>query len=137
VHRRSTIGASGLEGRWRAGPWGVAATPRDICRLQLGSNCQLGLPTFVRIGPDCVDICDTLAGAVDAQAGEPPKLNQLRPCGRRCIEPPPCQPLDILALQPRTSVRWGDSPCDRIEGDDTEVIHLTVCNLYSNVTMSI
>ena len=40
------------------------------------------------------------------------------------------EPLDIPRIAPWISIRWGDSKCDCIEGDDTEIMHLTVCNPY-------
>jgi hypothetical protein len=49
---------------------------------------------------------------------------------------PHCEPVDIPPLEPQVYIRWGDSRCDCIEGDDTEIMHLTVCNPYRNVTLS-
>jgi len=47
-----------------------------------------------------------------------------------------CEPLRIPDLAPWTSIRWGESRCDCIEGDDTEIMYLTVCNPYENITLS-
>lgn len=51
-------------------------------------------------------------------------------CVARCVE------ARIPQLQPCVSIRWGDSRCDCMETDDTEVLCITVCNCYSNVTLS-
>jgi hypothetical protein len=46
------------------------------------------------------------------------------------------EPLDIPRIEPWVSISWGDSKCDCIESDDTEIMYLTVCNPYSNLTLS-
>ncbi|MEA3053021.1 MAG: hypothetical protein QOG72_1924 [Sphingomonadales bacterium] len=105
--------------------------------LVLNQLCQLGLPTFTQRTADCADNCRNLAAAVDEQIVSTPKVNTLRPCDKsQPIEKPPCAPLDLPKIAPWTSIKWGDSQCDCIEGDDTEVMHLTVCNPYSNLTLS-
>jgi hypothetical protein len=97
----------------------------------------LGLPTFTRIAADCADNCRNLAATVNQQLAAVPKVNALRPCDdSQPVEKPPCRPIDLPRIAPWTSIRWGDSPCDCIEGDDTEVMHLTVCNPYRNLTLS-
>lgn len=45
-----------------------------------------------------------------------------------------CQEAAIPDLAPCISITWGDSRCDCMETDDTEVLCITVCNCYSNVT---
>ena len=105
--------------------------------LILSQPCQLGLPTFTQRTADCADNCRNLAVQVNEQLAATPKINTLRPCDeRQPIEKPPCAPIDLPRIAPWTSIRWGDSPCDCIEGDDTEVMHLTVCNPYRNLTLS-
>lgn len=47
-----------------------------------------------------------------------------------------CAAVKLPDLKPCISVTWGDSPCDCLETDDTEVLCVTVCNCYSNVTFS-
>lgn len=101
------------------------------------SKGWLGLPTFTRIAADCADNCRNLAAMVDEQLAGTPKVNALRPCDKsQPVEKPPCAPVDLPRIAPWTSIRWGDSQCDCIEGDDTEVMHLTVCNPYRNLTLS-
>jgi hypothetical protein len=103
--------------------------------LNLNGNGELGLPSFTGIAADCR--CDYLAAQVDAQIAGTPKVNTLRPCDKeQPVEKPPCRPIDLPKIAPWTSIRWGDSQCDCIEGDDTEVMHLTVCNPYRNLTLS-
>jgi hypothetical protein len=98
----------------------------------------LGLPTFTRIADDCRrDRCAELADQVNQQLAQVPKVNTLRPCDKeQPIEKPPCRPIEMPRIAPWTSIRWGDSKCDCIEGDDTEVMNVTVCNPYSNLTLS-
>lgn len=45
-----------------------------------------------------------------------------------------CGPVEAPTLTPCIELRWGDGPKDHIETDDFEVVCLTVCNPYSNVT---
>lgn len=49
-------------------------------------------------------------------------------CGHACIE------LEMPEVAPCVSIRWGDSECDCLETDDYEVLYITVCNCYTNVT---
>lgn len=105
--------------------------------LNLNATCVLGLPTFTRIAADCADNCRNLAAMIDEQLAGTPKINALRPCDdSQPVEQPRCLPIDLPRIAPWTSVRWGDSQCDCIEGDDTEVMSLTVCNPYRNLTLS-
>jgi hypothetical protein len=61
--------------------------------------------------------------------------NKMVPCeGER--KPYKCEPLRIPELHPWTEISWGDSKCDCIESDDTEIMYVTVCNPYSNLTLS-
>ncbi|HEX8241482.1 MAG TPA: hypothetical protein VF574_17230 [Allosphingosinicella sp.] len=83
------------------------------------------------------DRCEKIAAHVDEQLASTPKINLLRPCDdKQPVEKPPCKPLDMPKIAPWTSIRWGDSKCDCIEGDDTEIMSVTVCNPYSNLTLS-
>ncbi len=45
-----------------------------------------------------------------------------------------CKTADVPDLKPCISISWGDSDCDCIETDDLEVMQITVCNCYDNVT---
>jgi hypothetical protein len=115
----------------------VVATKAGGGALNLNVLGLLGLPTFTRIAADCDDNCRTLAAMVDEQLAGTPKVNPLRPCDdSQPLDRPRCLPVDLPRIAPWTSIRWGDSPCDCIEGDDTEVMHLTVCNPYRNLTLS-
>lgn len=130
--------------------------------LKLNRNAILGLPTFTRITRDCDDRCSFIAGEVEAQLNEGLSglHNSMAPCRDRpgpqgeSTEPHDhgatatkdigpggtpahaCRPLEIRPLRPSVAIRWGSSRCDCIEGDDTEIMHLTICNPYSNVTLS-
>jgi len=47
-----------------------------------------------------------------------------------------CTEVKLPEIKPCISVKWGDSPCDCLETDDVEVLCVTVCNCYSNVTLA-
>jgi hypothetical protein len=47
-----------------------------------------------------------------------------------------CVDVQFPAIKPCISVSWGDSVCDCLETDDVEVLCVTVCNCYSNVTFT-
>ena len=80
--------------------------------------------------------CRRIAAEVNEYlAGHARKQNRMRPCEGEQKEFK-CEPLRIPDLMPWTTISWGDSPCDCIEGDDTEIMYVTVCNPYSNVTLS-
>ncbi len=46
-----------------------------------------------------------------------------------------CRPVEIPEIEPCFKLRWGDGPRDRLETDDVEVLCITACNPYSNVTL--
>jgi hypothetical protein len=52
-------------------------------------------------------------------------------CGK-----PRCRKAEVPRLEPCISISWGDSECDCFETDDVEVVCITVCNCYSNITFS-
>ena len=80
--------------------------------------------------------CKRLAAEVNEQLHGLSRLqNHMVPCDG----PNPefkCEPLDIPRIEPWVTISWGDSKCDCIESDDTEIMYLTVCNPYSNLTLS-
>jgi len=47
-----------------------------------------------------------------------------------------CHPAKFPDIRPCISVKWGDSECDCLETNDVEVLCITVCNCYSNVTLT-
>ncbi|HEV7505982.1 MAG TPA: hypothetical protein VGS07_13830 [Thermoanaerobaculia bacterium] len=75
------------------------------------------------------------------------KKNHLRPC--KGTENPdcgcggcgdatgagPCKEVKYPEVGPCVSISWGDSNCDCIESDDVEVLCITLCNCYSNITL--
>lgn len=112
------------------------ATQADGQDLLLSAGAgYLGLPTFTRPAGDCDDRCRAIAEQVEEQIARRRLVNSMPPC-RGEPEEPRCEPLEMPAVVPQTFIRWGDSACDCIESDDTEVMQLTVCNPYSNVTLS-
>jgi len=80
--------------------------------------------------------CKRIAAEVNRELRERSKLqNHMVPCEGREREYK-VEPLDIPRIEPWVEIRWGDSKCDCIESDDTEIMYLTVCNPYSNLTLS-
>jgi len=47
-----------------------------------------------------------------------------------------CKTVKLPDIKPCISVAWGDSKCDCLDTDDVEVLCVTVCNCYSNVTFN-
>src|SRR5882724_1106040 len=47
-----------------------------------------------------------------------------------------CVDVQFPATKPCISVSWGGSVCDCLETDDVEVLCITACNCYSNVTFN-
>lgn len=47
-----------------------------------------------------------------------------------------CKTLDLPVIEPCVSIAWGDSECDCFETDDIETAIISVCNCYSNITLS-
>lgn len=47
-----------------------------------------------------------------------------------------CVAVRLPNLQPCISVAWGDSACDCMETDDVEILSVSVCNCYLNVTFN-
>jgi hypothetical protein len=45
-----------------------------------------------------------------------------------------CTEVELPAVRPCITVSWGDTECDCMETNDFEVLCITVCNCYSNVT---
>jgi hypothetical protein len=45
-----------------------------------------------------------------------------------------CSEFKFPTLRPCISVTWGDSVCDCLETDDVEILCITACNCYSNVS---
>jgi hypothetical protein len=51
-------------------------------------------------------------------------------CGSECRE------LKLPDIKPCLSISWGNSECDCIETDDTEIAYISACNCYSNITLA-
>jgi hypothetical protein len=47
-----------------------------------------------------------------------------------------CKEAEIPRLEPCVTMKWGNSDCDCFETDDTEIVYISVCNCYSNITFS-
>lgn len=51
-------------------------------------------------------------------------------CGGGCLE------VEAPEIKPCISISWGDSKCDSLETDDFEILCISICNCYSNVTFN-
>ncbi|MEY2894113.1 MAG: hypothetical protein RJA98_4021, partial [Pseudomonadota bacterium] len=105
---------------------------------------SLGLPTFTRIADHCRLrlVCDVMAEEVNTvlAASAASQANALPTCQSDATQGQfpgvdVCSPLEIGKIRPTVHITWGDSDCDCIESDDTEVMCLSICNPYSNVTL--
>ena len=47
-----------------------------------------------------------------------------------------CKEIEVPEIKPCISISWGDSDCDCLETDDFEILCISVCNCYSNVTFN-
>jgi hypothetical protein len=107
-------------------------------------TCLLGLPNL--LWTPCESGCAGIAAEVDEYLAKAcaQKKNVLLPCSGRPAPCPcgsgaaenekKCRIIDFPKVEPCISVSWGDSKCDCMETDDTEILCITVCNCYSNVT---
>lgn len=105
----------------------------------LGRSLQKAQERAARGDPAC-DAVNDLVDAYLARACEA-KHNSMTPLqgpdGTGCpCEEGECQVAEIPDFRPCISVRWGDSKCDCLESDDLEVVCITVCNCYSNISFS-
>lgn len=114
--------------------------------LKLNSIQHLGLPTFTRISDDCIDDeCSAIDSAVNEilQSSLEAQINAMKRCsqitrGTQGTKPgvTACTPLQMDKVAPTYHITWGNSRCDCIESDDLEVMNLTICNPYSNISLS-
>lgn len=86
---------------------------------------------------DYVNLCNTTGGeAMIGGASDVATYKNLlkkiicNACGTKCKE------VELPEIQPCISVHWGDSDCDCLETDDYEVLYVTVCNCFSNLTFA-
>ncbi len=61
---------------------------------------------------------------------------EVRPDEKGCDCECDCHAVEFPRIRPCITVKWGDTPCDCMETDDVEVLCVTVCNCYSNVTFA-
>jgi hypothetical protein len=106
----------------------------------------MGLPNL--LSTPCDSSCAGIAAEVDEYLAKAcaQKKNVLLPCSGRPVPCPcsstaaqeekKCKAIDIPKVEPCISVSWGDSKCDCMETDDTEILCITVCNCYSNITFT-
>src|SRR3982751_3207293 len=80
--------------------------------------------------------CKRLAVELNKQLHGLSKLKNKMTPGNGATQEPRHEPLNIPRIEPWVTISWGDSECDCIESDDTEIMYLTVCNPYSNLTLA-
>ncbi|HEX6097649.1 MAG TPA: hypothetical protein VF432_15075 [Thermoanaerobaculia bacterium] len=88
----------------------------------------------------CEDIEQAQNEALQKRCGH--KVNLLPRVDCHCPDPLPqhgdcrcdCKEVKFPDIEPCISVSWGDSKCECFETDDVEILCITVCNCYSNVT---
>lgn len=61
---------------------------------------------------------------------------EVKPDENGCDCPCDCDEVEVPNIHPCISVKWGESACDCLETDDVEVLCITICNCYSNVTFT-
>ncbi len=90
-----------------------------------------------------IDDCSKIAQVVDAYIADEnnKKVNTLPNCNTgkisHCCDgssDTKCVSAAIPQIQPCISIKWGDSKCDCIETNDFEIMCITVCNCYTNIT---
>ena len=114
------------------------ATQADGTPLTFGTTADLGLPTFARIPADCDTYCRDVAHEVEVLLDQRglDMMNRMVTCQGETVEDSLCASLDVPPIAPWTAISWGNSACDCIEGDDTEVMQLRICNPYRNLTLA-
>lgn len=94
----------------------------------------LGTPGTVTAA-DYINLCSSTGGMAEIGGAPTQALYErllenaiCNACGNHC------QTVEFPEIKPCISVAWGDSDCDCLETDDYEVLYVTVCNCFSNVT---
>lgn len=97
---------------------------------------NIGPMTLVQVDQQYHDLCSATGGA--AYTGGAPttalytEILEKAICD--CGGGSGCSELAIPEIKPCISVSWGQSDCDCMESHDDEVVCITICNCYSNVT---
>lgn len=114
--------------------------------LAPGSTCRLGLPNLIADkcpSKTCAEIGQDQDAYLHDQCAKKVNLLPRVDCDHpdigvgecndcRCD----CVAIKLPDIEPCISVKWGDSRCDCMETNDLEVLCITVCNCYSNVTFN-
>jgi hypothetical protein len=105
-----------------------------------GAAQTLGLPSFTKVSDNCfvkstcVSEIAEIEGTLISEAMS--HVNSMALCGgsEGTFPSKLCSKFDFPSLRPNLYITFGDSSCDCIESDDTEVMSITVCNPYSNLS---
>lgn len=90
----------------------------------------------------CIDIQQEQNAYLNKLCSDKVNLLQRANCG--CPDIPhtnndcncKCEEIELPDIQPCISIKWGDSQCDSFDTNDFEVLCITVCNCFSNVTFN-
>jgi hypothetical protein len=118
---------------------GTGCNPNfNYVTLVKGTYSNLGLPNLLPNA--CLDACGQIREQVDELLSDAcgQKKNTLSHCDPKneCNCDDGCSSVPSPEIKPCISIKWGDSDCDCIETDDYEVLCITVCNCYTNVTFA-
>ncbi len=118
---------------------GTGCNPNfNYVALVTGTYSNLGLPNLLPNA--CLDTCGQIREQVDELLTDAcgQKKNTLSHCDPEdeCDCDEGCSSVPFPKIKPCISIKWGDSDCDCIETDDYEVLCITVCNCYTNVTFA-
>ncbi len=103
------------------------------------------IPTFTRIADECIiddpeppkgDCCKSAINDVNNELAEIDYHNWMKTCHGEYPDVNECLPLELPNIEPHIRISWGASKCDGLESDDLEILKITICNPYSNISMS-
>lgn len=110
----------------------------DEISLTTGTS-MIGLPNLTPNA--CKPCCETALDEINKflSDDEQRKVNAMTTCGATTSArpDPSCgAPLLLTEASPTIHVTFGDSACDCLESDDTEVALVTICNPHPNVALT-
>jgi hypothetical protein len=114
------------DGSWVAGGCGGSSASSSAGQGDCGCGCGCG-GGGSGSGSTSTSASGTAAGTHHDDAPAP---------GGTHDDKDPCRKFNTCGLAPEISVRWGDSACDCLESDDVEVLCITVCNHFSNLSFA-
>lgn len=122
------------------------ALDKNSVPIKFHSDNISSIPTFTRLADRCVmkpphddgDCCESEILEVNEElaheAADNP--NVLKTCDGEKPRRWECHDVELPQDEPHVSISWGASKCDCLESDDVEIMSITICNPYRNVTLS-